>query len=601
MTTTVTWLPPSDNGSLLTLESPPEGKRPRWLAPGLPGQHLMVSDLGLPTWQDFAGGGGTPGPVGPEGPAGPAGPAGPTGDTGPQGPVGPAGATGPQGPTGSTGPTGPDGPIGPQGPQGIQGIQGPQGVPGTPGLANPMTQPADLIVGGSGGTPVRLGKGADTQVLTVVAGALAWATPASGGMTNPMTGTGDLIRGGASGVATRLAVGTNGMWLTLSGGIPAWASLPVDPGFANPMSGVGDLIRGGTSGVPTRLAVGSNGMWLTLSAGIPAWASLPVDPGFANPMSASGDVIYGAASGTPTRLAKGADGTVLKLVSGLPAWATDVGVTYPLRAPDGSAAAPSYSFTGDIAIGMWRSGSVLMLSTATGSVAIQDAQMFYQTVAAPVTPVSGWVSIYAKTDKKLYQKDDAGLETLLANLASTMSNPMTAVGDLIVGTTGGAPSRLAAVATGQVLASMGVGVAPAWSASPSLVSAVASNSFTAPLIGSTGNLDLFSNNTGKWRIDTTGHLYPLTDNAYDLGLAANRIRGIQLIGTLTYQAARSYSAWAHVGGWTLFDNTRGGTQMEFNAAGSVYFFIPELSATRYVTIGGPDSGGAGYRLLRIPN
>jgi hypothetical protein len=38
----------------------------------------------------------------------------------------------------------------------------------------------------------------------------------------------------------------------------------------------------------------------------------------------------------------------------------------------------------------------------------------YAEVAAPATPASGYVRQYAKTDGKLYQKDDAGTETDLA-------------------------------------------------------------------------------------------------------------------------------------------------------------------------------------------
>jgi hypothetical protein len=49
------------------------------------------------------------------------------------------------------------------------------------GFANPMTTAGDLIDGGSGGTPQRLGIGSSGQVLTVVSGAPAWATPTGGG------------------------------------------------------------------------------------------------------------------------------------------------------------------------------------------------------------------------------------------------------------------------------------------------------------------------------------------------------------------------------------------------------------------------------------
>jgi hypothetical protein len=49
------------------------------------------------------------------------------------------------------------------------------------GMTNPMTTAGDIIVGGSGGTPQRLGIGSNGQVLTVVSGAPSWATPSGGG------------------------------------------------------------------------------------------------------------------------------------------------------------------------------------------------------------------------------------------------------------------------------------------------------------------------------------------------------------------------------------------------------------------------------------
>lgn len=50
------------------------------------------------------------------------------------------------------------------------------------------------------------------------------ATISGGGMTNPMTTLGDIIYGGASGTPTRLAKGTDGQVLTLASGVPTWAA-----------------------------------------------------------------------------------------------------------------------------------------------------------------------------------------------------------------------------------------------------------------------------------------------------------------------------------------------------------------------------------------
>ena len=95
------------------------------------------------------------------------------------------------------------------------------GSGGAGGFADPMTTDGDLIVR-SAGVPDRLAAGADGQVLTVVAGEPAWATPAS--LTNPMTSVGDLIYGTTAGAPIRRAIGSTGQVLTVTGGVPTWAT-----------------------------------------------------------------------------------------------------------------------------------------------------------------------------------------------------------------------------------------------------------------------------------------------------------------------------------------------------------------------------------------
>jgi len=51
------------------------------------------------------------------------------------------------------------------------------------GMSNPMSAAADLIVGGASGTPTRLAAGANGFVLTMVAGAVAWAASGGGSFT----------------------------------------------------------------------------------------------------------------------------------------------------------------------------------------------------------------------------------------------------------------------------------------------------------------------------------------------------------------------------------------------------------------------------------
>lgn len=79
--------------------------------------------------------------------------------------------------------------------------------------------------------------------------------------------------------------------------------------------------------------------------------------------------------------------------------------------------------------------------------------------AAPDTPASGYFQVYAKTDGKLYCKNDAGTEICLSD-AGDMDNPMTTAGDIIIGGVSGAPARLAAGTEDYVL-TMGA-TSPEW-------------------------------------------------------------------------------------------------------------------------------------------
>lgn len=146
-------------------------------------------------------------------------------------------------------------------------------------LSNPMTTKWDIIMADTGGTPVRLPLGGLGQVLSVVLGGsgneLGWSTPSGGGgggggMSNPMTTAYDLIVGGTGGTPVRLPKGSNGYVLTINGsGQIVWAA--ASGGMTNPMTTAGDIIYGGSSGTPTRLGIGTDGEVLTLASGVPAW------------------------------------------------------------------------------------------------------------------------------------------------------------------------------------------------------------------------------------------------------------------------------------------------------------------------------------------
>jgi hypothetical protein len=87
---------------------------------------------------------------------------------------------------------------------------------------------------------------------------------------------------------------------------------------------------------------------------------------------------------------------------------------------------------------------------------------------------------------------------------SGLSNPMTSIGDLIRGGTSGAPTRMAAVATGAVLASAGVNTAPTWNTAPSLTSLT--------LSGLTQGSVLFASASGVLAQDNANFFFDDTNN-----------------------------------------------------------------------------------------
>jgi len=142
------------------------------------------------------------------------------------------------------------------------------------------------------------------------------------GMDNPMQNPGDLIVGGTGGTATALPIGTEGQVLKVVSGAPAWGADTA--GMSNPMTTEGDLIVGTTDGEPARIGAGTTGQVLKIGAdGTPGWAADA--EGMSNPMTTAGDIIVGGASGTPDRLGAGTDGNVLTMVNGAPAWAAPGG------------------------------------------------------------------------------------------------------------------------------------------------------------------------------------------------------------------------------------------------------------------------------------
>jgi hypothetical protein len=254
--------------------------------------------------------------------------------------------------------------------------------------------------------------------------------------------------------------------------------------------------------------------------------------------------------------------------------------------------------------------------------------------SAPATPATGHVITYAKTDKLMYQRDDAGVETLLAGAAG-LSNPMTTAGDLIVGGASGTPTRLAAVATGTVLASAGVGTAPTWSASPAItdlklgggaigtsgVGVLALGPSTEPTTSPVDTVQLYTSGAAGSRslvirderggtatvgsvlagplvqiTSTNAHYTRLTTSATTAGLSLNTVTA----GGREWQ----FTSYATGGprGATSFTISRAGAEiMSWNSGDAWYAYFANIGSMRVLQAGAVDSAGTGNRAVYVLN
>lgn len=246
-----------------------------------------------------------------------------------------------------------------------------------------------------------------------------------GSMDNPMTNAGDIIVGGADGVPTRVALGTANHALTVNSGgtgigytdgsaIPAVAQNTSAISFLS--SGKQDKLTAGTGIDITSNVISAttatvndfgvvkpDGTTITINNGVISGV-----PGFENPMTTSGDIIVGASSGTATRMGLGASNYVLGVNS------AGTGLEYS----DGSniPALSSKQDTLTAGTGISISSNTISATTATAN----DLGV--------VKPDGTTITI---SDGVLTSTSSGG-----------MANPMTTAGDIIVGVSDGAPTRL---------------------------------------------------------------------------------------------------------------------------------------------------------------
>jgi hypothetical protein len=169
------------------------------------------------------------------------------------------------------------------------------------------------------------------------------------------------------------------------------------------------------------------------------------DGDMTNPMTTLGDLIVGGASGVPARLGIATNGWVLTLVSGVPAWAEPPGVSWTnFDITDGSDDTTLARTTGGTSVVQtWE-------SAALESEAVWTLTLTGEFNSAALVANSGGALTWAGVP--------------------LMGNPMTTAGDIIIGGTAGAPTRLAAGSNGHVLAL--VSGSPAWAAQANPVESI---------------------------------------------------------------------------------------------------------------------------------
>jgi Collagen triple helix repeat (20 copies) len=538
--------------------------------PGPQGDPGPVGETGATGPIGPAGPAGIQGPVGTTGAPGPAGPAGADstvpGPPGPQGEVGQTGATGPAGPAGPVGPGGATGPAGPPGPAGADStVPGPAGPPGEQGLQgvpgpSAITTRGDLAVGDATGVPVRLPIGTAGHVLTAQGGTdPAWAAP-TGGMTNPMTTAQDMIVGGASGAPGRLGVGTNGHVLTVTTGTVGWAAAPTatvaddsitDAKLRN--SGACSVMgrAANSTGDPADIGAATDGQVLRRASSTLGWALLTTSNLAANSITDAvlrdslGTSVIGRSAtttGDPADVQATADGHVLRRAGTTLGFGTI-----------GTASLASNSVTNGTLADMATGTLKGRVTAATGDPEdLTGAQA--TTLLAPfagsaqgVVPVStGGTTAFLRADGA-WAPPPAGL-----------TNPMTAVGDLIKGGTAGAPTRLPIGPDRSSLRP--AGGTPIWDD-----------------VAYLKQLDLQS-------------AEPLT-MCQIANIAANGHN---------YQVSSGGTGSAFPGCFWVQDATRGQTVFIVNSGGFTYLQIQGLGLY-LVGFGPPDSGGTGYRQLVCAN
>jgi hypothetical protein len=363
-----------------------------------------------------------------------------------------------------------------------------------------MDAKGDLIAATAADTPVRVGVGADGEVLTADSGAAAgvsWQPGGGGGGGIPesiIDAKGDLIAGSAPDTAVRVPVGTNGQYLRAnSGAAPGvdWDTITASDVGAVPTSRVltagialsgggdlsadrtfdvdlgttagtaaagndtrivnalqqtildakGDIIAATAADTPARVGVGSNGQVLTADSGAAPGVSWQTPAAAGIPptiLDAKGDLIAATAADTPARFPVGTNGQALRANS-----ATSTGLEWDTLTASDVGAVP-VDTAENIVYGTTTAGAPLNREIST--IASPD------TVAWRTSENQLRSDTVADGDPAADPDDLTNRAYVAAKVATGIpASIMDAKGDLIAATAADTPVRVAVGTDGQYL------------------------------------------------------------------------------------------------------------------------------------------------------
>ena len=439
---------------------------------------------------------------------------------------------------------------------------------GTTGLTPTGTNTGNVTLGGTlattnGGTGLTTFTAANNAIYSSSSSALVAGTlPVAAGGTGSITFTANsvLYGNGTSAIASTAAGITGQVLLATTGSAPSWGQvsltsnvtgiLPPANGGTGVNNGTSTLTLGGnltTSGAfaTTLTVTGATNVTLpttgtlvntavttlsslasvgTITTG--TWNATAIGPtygGTGQTSYATGDILYASATNTLSKLTAGTNGYVLTLSGGVPTWASVPAVT--------SFSAGTTGFTPNTA--------------TTGAV----------TLAGTLNAASGGTGQTSYT-----------------------------IGDILYASGTTALSKLADVATGSVLVSGGVGVAPSYSATPTLTSltaptviggTAASSTLTLESTSGVGTSDSIIFKTGsqltRMTISTAGLVTANNFASSNVAITGGAIDGTAIGATTTSTGAFSSLSATNLSLTNPLGATYGGTGQSAVATGDILY------------------------------